>query len=123
MPSNSLPVTEPYSGGSADVPTNICALLAIGTELGLFTKRIARAQLMWPGATQLGGTVMLMPAQLAMLLRGALQKRRDAIRRDAIMRGRTISLTACAHKSYKTTMMSAPGVKPRSFRRMGPIYN
>jgi len=118
VPSNSLPVTEPYSGGSADVPTNICALLAIGTELGLFTKRIARAQLMWPGATQLGGTVMLMPAQLAMLLGGALQKRRDAI-----MRGRTISLTACAHKSYKTTMMSAPGVKPRSFRRMGPIYN
>jgi hypothetical protein len=41
-----------------------------GTGLCLFTKRIDRAKFMWPRATEPGGTVMLTPAQLAMLIEG-----------------------------------------------------
>ena len=49
---------------------------------------------------------------------GRLAKRRNVIRR-----GRTISLKSMCSQVSQATMMSAARVKPKSFRRMGPIYN
>ena len=65
---------DPFSGHLFVFRGKNASLLKIlfwdGTGLCLFTKRIDRAQFMWPRATEPGGTVMLTPAQLAMLLEG-----------------------------------------------------
>lgn len=65
---------DPFSGHLFVFRGKNASLLKIlfwdGTGLCLFTKRIDRAQFMWPRATEPGGMVMLTPAQLAMLIEG-----------------------------------------------------
>jgi transposase len=41
-----------------------------GTGLCLFTKRLQRGHFIWPQITMPGGTVVLSPAQLSMLIEG-----------------------------------------------------
>lgn len=65
---------DPFSGHLFVFRGKNASLLKIlfwdGTGLCLFTKRIDRAKFMWPRTTEPGGTVMLTPAQLAMLIEG-----------------------------------------------------
>jgi len=65
---------DPFSGYLFVFRGKNASLLKIlfwdGTGLCLFTKRMDHGQFMWPCLAELGGSVMLSPAQLAMLIEG-----------------------------------------------------
>ncbi|MBZ9742242.1 IS66 family insertion sequence element accessory protein TnpB [Mesorhizobium sp. CO1-1-4] len=65
---------EPFSGHLFVFRGKNASLLKVlfwdGTGLCLFTKRIDHGRFVWPRLAEPGGTVMLTPAQLAMLIEG-----------------------------------------------------
>ena len=65
---------DPFSGHLFVFRGKKASLLKIlfwdGTGLCLFTKRIDRGNFFWPRLAEPGGSVLLSPAQLAMLLEG-----------------------------------------------------
>ncbi|MDW6022167.1 IS66 family insertion sequence element accessory protein TnpB [Mesorhizobium sp. BAC0120] len=65
---------DPFSGHLFVFRGKNASLLKVlfwdGTGLCLFTKRIDHGRFVWPRLAEPGGTVMLTPAQLAMLIEG-----------------------------------------------------